>query len=171
MNEVSRMKRVVICCLLAAAAPAMFAAQMPKYGVTVTADKNVDFATFKTYSWTQGQPSAVKAINAQIVAAVDRELGALGMSKSTSGPGDVMVAYYSLTRTDVNVDAKADAQGKRPEYSVGTLVVALLDPATRHRMLRLRNDKPIETESGKLEAAIDSAVSELFAKYPTRQKK
>jgi hypothetical protein len=165
------MKRLILVCLLGAASTAIPAAQMPKYGVTVNADKNVDFSKFKTYTWTKGQPSAVKAIDAQIVAAVDRELGGLGMTKSTSGPGDVMVAYYSLTRTDVNVHADADAEGKRPEYSVGTLVVALLDPATRHRMLRLRNDKPIETDPPKLQAAIDSAVSELFAKYPTRQKK
>ena len=165
------MKRIILCCLVAAAVPAMPGAQTPKYGVRVEADKNVDFSKLKTYSWTQGQPSAVKEINAKIVEAVDRELGGLGLTKSTSGPGDVMVAYYSLTRTDVHVDAKPDAEGKRPEYSVGTLVVAFLDPSTRQRMLRLRADKPIETAPGKLEAAIDSAVSELFAKYPTRQKK
>ena len=168
--SISFTKRVILAFFLSAAVTVSPAAQMPKYGVTVTADKNVDFSKFKIYSWTQGQPSAVKAIDAQIVAAVDRELGALGMAKSTSGPGDVMVAYYSLTRTDVNVHGKADAEGKRPEYSVGTLVVAFLDPATRHRTLRLRADKPIETAPGKLEAAIDSAVNELFAKYPTRQK-
>jgi len=165
------MKRLVLAGLLGAAVTASTAAQMPKYGVTVTADKNVDFAKVRTYTWTQGQPSAVKAINAQIVAAVDRELGALGMTKSASGTGDVMVAYYSLTRTDVDVNAKADAEGKLPQYSVGTLVVAFLEPGSRRRVLRLRTDKPIETAPGKLEPAIDEAVTELFAKYPTRSKK
>jgi Domain of unknown function (DUF4136) len=164
-------KRFSLVFFLIGAAAAGASAQMPKYGVTVNADKNVDFAKIKSYSWTQGQPSAVRAIDAQIIAAVDRELGALGMTKSGSGPGDVMVAYYSLTRTDVNVDAKEDANGRLPHYSVGTLVVAFLDPATRHRMLRLRNDKRIETEPAKLEEAINSAVSELFASYPTRRKK
>jgi hypothetical protein len=165
------MKRLIVAALLGAAATASTAAQMPKYGVTVTAEKNVDFAKVKTYTWTKGQPSAAKSIDARIVAAVDHELGALGMTKSASGPGDVMVAYYSLTRTDVDVNAKPDAEGKRPQYSVGTLVVALLDPGTRHRLLRLRTDKPIETAPGKLEPAIDAAVTELFTKYPTRAKK
>jgi len=144
------------------------AAQTPKYGVTVTTEKNVDYAKFKTYTWTKGQPSAVTSIDAQIVAAVDRELAALGMTKATSGHGDLLLAYYSLTRTDVDLKAKENANGTRPQYSVGTLVVALLDPGNRKRLLRLRADKPINTQPAELEAAINAVVKELFEKYPTR---
>jgi len=144
---------------------------MPKYGVTVTADKHVDFAKFKTYSWTPGQPSADKQIDARVVAAVDRELGLLGMTKATSGPGDVLATYYSLSRTDVNVKAKPDSEGRLPQYSVGTLVVALLDPESRQRLLRLRVDEPLDIEPAKLDATIDGAVAALFAKYPTRRHK
>jgi Domain of unknown function (DUF4136) len=146
-------------------------AQMPKYGVTATAEKNVDFAKFTTYTWTPGQPSANKTIDSQIVAAVDRELAALGMSKATSGSGDVLATYYSLSRTDVNLKAKPDSKGVRPEYPVGTLVVALLNPADRRRLLRLRVDQPIDLAPDKLEASINGAVAALFTKYPTRQKK
>ena len=39
------------------------------------------------------------------------------------------------------------------------------------RLLRLRIDRPIEIEPAKLEGAINSAVAEMFAKYPTRRKK
>jgi len=165
------MKRLIVGIGICAALTAAAAAQMPKYGVTVKADKKVDYAKFKTYSWTKGQPSAVKAIDAQVMAAVDHELSALGMTKATSGPGDVLVAYYSLTRTDVNHKAKADAEGKLPQYSVGTLVVALLDPPDRRRLLQLRIDTPIEVERDKLEASINGAVGALFEKYPTRAKK
>jgi uncharacterized protein DUF4136 len=143
---------------------------MPKYDVTVTAEKNVDFAKFKTYSWTKGQPSHSKTIDAQVVAAVDRELATLGMTKATAGPGDVLVTYYSLSRTDVNLKAKQDSKGMLPQYSVGTLVVGLLEPESRKRLLRLRIDKPIDTEPEKLKAAIDEAVAALFAKYPTRRR-
>jgi Domain of unknown function (DUF4136) len=155
-------------CVIAAAA---VHGQMPKYGVTVNAEKNVDFAKFTTYSWTQGQPSASKTIDAQVVAAVDRELGALGMTKAASGTGDVLAAYYSLSRTDVDLKAKADSAGLRPQYSVGTLMVALLEPGSRRRLLRMRIDQPIDTEPAKLEAAINTAVAALFAKYPTRAHK
>ena len=162
------MTRLIL--ILSCVAGATLAAQMPKYGVTVTAEKDVDFAAFKTYSWTRGQPSASPVIDGQIVAAVDRELSALGMTKSAS-TGDVLVAYYSLTGTDVDLNAKEDAKGSRPQYAVGTLMVALLEPESRRRLLRLRIDKPIDTDPPKLEAAINSAVAEMFAKYPTRGKK
>jgi len=165
------MKQLIGALALGAALTAAAAGQAPKYGVTVNAEKNVDFAALKTYTWTKGQPSAVKTIDAQIMAAVDRELGALGMTKAASGKGDVMVAYYSLTRTDVDLKAKPDAKGALPQYSVGTLMVALLNPADRHRLLRLRVDKPIDTEPAKLEEAINSAVKALFEKYPTRSGK
>jgi hypothetical protein len=165
------MKPFVAAIALTAIAAMPAAAQMPKYGVTVTAEKNVDFAKFTTYSWTEGQPSGVKAIDTHVKAAVDRELASLGMTKAASGPGDVLVAYYSLSRTDVDLKGKPDANGILPQYSVGTLVVALLEPSKRHRVLRLRVDKPIDAEPAKLAEAIDSAVAALFAKYPTRQSK
>ncbi len=165
------MKRAIVSCLLVAAAMVVAAGQVPKYGITVTAEKGVDFGKFKTYSWTKGQPSPIKTIDAQITAAVDRELGALGMTKAASGPGDVLVTYYSLSRTDVDLKAKADDQGLRPQYPVGSLMVALLKPGSSKRLLRMRVDKPIDTEPDKLEAAINSAVTEMFEKYPTRQPK
>jgi Domain of unknown function (DUF4136) len=167
------MKRFAVTIALCAGLAASPAGQipMPKYGVTVTADKHVDFAKFKTYSWTSGQPSADERIDARVIAAVDHELGLLGMTKATSGPGDVLATYYSLSRTDVNVKAKPDSEGRLPQYSVGTLVVALLDPESRQRLLRLRVDEPIDVDPAKLDATIDGAVAALFAKYPTRRHK
>ena len=146
------------------------AAQTQKYGVTVTAQKDVDFAKFKTYSWMTSRPASLKAVDAQIVAAVDGQLAALGMSKSASGPGDVLVTYSSLTRTDADLKSKRDASNQLTESSVGTLVVALLEPERQRELLRLRVDKPIETAPDQLESAIKTAVAEMFARYPTRSK-
>ena len=165
------MKRFTVTIALCAGLAGAPAGQMPKYGVKVTADKHVDYAKFKTYSWTPGQPSADKRIDARVVAAVDRELGALGMTKATSGPVDVLATYYSLSRTDVNVKAKPDAEGRFPQYRVGSLVVALLDPASQQQLLRLRIDEPIDIEPARMDATIDGAVAALFAEYPTRRRK
>ena len=164
------MKCLIVSSIVVAAAVAI-AAQSPKYGITVTAEKGVDFAKFKTYSWMTGQPSAIKAIDTQIVTAVDRELAGLGMTKATSGTGDVMVSYASLTRTDVDLKAKPNAQGARPGYTVGSLLVALLEPPGRRQLLQLRVDEPIETQPEELAATIDRVVADMFAKYPTRQTK
>jgi hypothetical protein len=50
--------------------------------------------------------------------------------------------------------------------------VALLEPASRKRLLRLRIDKPIDgVERSQSESVINAAVTELFEQYPTRAKK
>jgi Domain of unknown function (DUF4136) len=154
-----------------AATAGMAANQTTKYGVTVNAEKNVDFSKFQTYSWTRTQPSPDKTIDAQIVAAIDRELAALGMKKVESGPKDVLVTYSSLTRTDVNLKGKTDSKGLLPQYWVGTLVVAFFDPASNRRLLQMRTDLPIETQPDQLEAAIGRAATMMFAEYPTRKRK
>ncbi len=162
-------KKALLAAVLVGTAVVALAAQT--YGVTVTPTKNVDFAKFKSYSWSKSQPARLKRVDEQIVAAIDRELKDLGMTKAASGPGDVLVSYASLQRTDVDVKAKPDAAGMRPESSVGTLVVSLLEPGSRRQLLRMRLDKPIDVEPAKLEAAINAGVAEMFAKYPTRQVK
>jgi hypothetical protein len=166
------MKRWIVvvgmCCLAPAAGAA---AQKQRYGVNVSAEKGVDFSKFKTYSWTSGQPSPIKEIDTRIIEAVDRELNGLGMTKANPGPGDVLVSYGSLSRSAVNLDAKAEPNETRPRYFVGTIVVVFSQPETLKRLLRLRVDQPTEMTTEKIEAAIDSAIAALFAKYPTRTHK
>ena len=163
------MKLSIAALVLSAVAVAGTSAQI-KYGVTVKAEKGVDFSKFKTYSWSNGQPAPNKTIDAQIIAAVDRELKGVGLTKAASGPADVVVMYYSLRRTDVDVKAKPDASGARPQFAVGTLAVALFDPSKKKQLLHMRLDKPIDTDPAQSEAIIDKAVAEMFAKYPTRAK-
>lgn len=167
------MKRYIagfLVCAAVSAAGIAHAQNNTKYGVTVTADKSTDFSRFKTYAWTQTRPSSDKTIDAQVIAAVDHELGALGMTKAASGKPDVLVSYSSLSRSDVDVTGKADARGARPQYAVGTLVVGLLDATSRKELLRLRADKPIESTQN-LEPVIKSVVAEMFEKYPTKTQK
>jgi len=141
----------------------------PKYGATATVAKNFNPATVKTYTWTPGRPSTDKAIDAKIIAAVDKELTSVGLQPATGGTGDVLVTYYSISRTDVDVKAKPDEKGLRPEHTVGSLVVALLDPASRKPAVQLRIDKPIERTD--IEGSINTLVPELFTKYPGKDAK
>jgi uncharacterized protein DUF4136 len=166
------MMRLIAAVMVLAAVGGVAAAQSkPKYGATVTAAKNVDFAKLHTYSWRRALPSSDKAIDSQIIAAIDRELAGLAMTRVESGPADVLVAYSSLTRTDVDVKGKVDAKGLLPQYWVGTLVVALTDPASNQQLLRMRVDLPIETQRDQLEAAINRAAALMFAEYPTRRRR
>ena len=138
--------------------------QQPKYGVTVGAAKTAELAKARTYSWTATQPSFDKTVDAQITAAVDRELKALGFTKVTSGKSDVLATYASQRRTDAELKEKGGAR----EFPVGVLIVELRDPATSQPLFRVRIDKPLDVERDKLEPAINAAVTEMFEKYPTR---
>jgi hypothetical protein len=142
-----------------------------RYGVVVTPEKGVDYAALRTYTWRRGLPSSVKAIDAQITAAVDRELKTLGMTRTESGPVDVFVSYASQARTDVDVKGKPDAKGLLPESTIGTLIVAFDEPAGDRRLLRIRADLPVQKEASQLEAEINRVVAAMFAEYPTRKKK
>ena len=147
--------------LVVGARPAI--GQPPKYGVTVSVGKTAELAKAKTYSWTASQPAFDKTVDAQIVAAVDRELKALGLTKVASGKSDLLATYASQRRTDVELKAA----GAR-EFPVGVLILELRDPATSQPLFRARIDKPLDVERAQLEPAINAAVTEMFEKYPTR---
>ena len=164
------MKRVVVASLLAVLAAASLSAQMPKYGVTVKADDKTDFSKLKTYTWEHGWQATDKTVHEQIMAAIDRELGTVGLAKKPSGPADVLVTYASLRRIDVDLNSKPTAgEGTRRQYDVGSLVVLLLEPQTRKELFRARVDQPIEADAEKVKPIIDAAVKEMFAKYPGRR--
>jgi hypothetical protein len=154
---------------IACAAVVAAAAQTTKYGVTVTPEKGVDYTKFHTYAWRRGQPAVEKAVDAQITAAVDRELSK--EMKKVNEPADVLVTYASLQRTDVDLKGKKDAQGLLPQFPVGTLIVTLHEPASFRQLLRMRVDLPIDVQRDQLEASINKAVEMMFAEYPTRRKK
>jgi hypothetical protein len=101
------------------------------------------------------------------VAAIDRELSALGMRQVPSEAGDVVVTYASVTRTDVNTKAKPISKDYRPEYAVGTLIVSLLDPVSLRPLLQLRTDKPVDGAGRG--ATIGGTIEEMFRYFPTRR--
>jgi hypothetical protein len=67
------------------------------------------------------------------------------------------------------VKAKPDEKGMRPERTVGSLVVAMLDPASRKPVVQLRVDRPVDRAD--IEGSVNTLVGELFTKYPTRDAK
>ncbi len=115
-----------------------------------------------------GHPASIAAIDEEIVAAIDRELGALGMRQVPSEAGDVVVTYASVTRTDVNTKAKPVSKDYRPEYAVGTLIMSLLDPVSLRPLLQLRTDKPVDGAAW-LGATIGGTIAEMFRYFPTRR--
>lgn len=156
---------ILTTCVALSAGLVAVGGQEPKYGVTLKVAKAAALANAKTYKWTPGLGTYYKDVEAQIMAAVDRELGARGLTKVTSGQSDVTVMYASLRSTEVDLKGK-QKDGLYPEYPVGTLVVELRDAESREPVFHVRMDTRIDLTPGKLEAQINDAVAAMFAKYP-----
>ena len=145
----------------------LVAAGQPKYVPVVKTVKKADLAKARTYAWTDRHPAFDERVDARIVAAVDRELESRGLTKLASGSPDVVVAYGSLTRTDIDLKSKT-SDGVSRQYAVGTLVVELSDATSRQPLYRVQIDTPIERDPAALDAVIDTAVKSLFDKYPAK---
>ena len=152
--------------LLAASAAA---AHMPKYGVKSKADSSTNFTALTTYQWEPGW-DAWNPSHPLILAAVERELAAIGFRQVDSGPSDVLVTYQSLRRNDIDLNSKMrTADGMRPSYPVVSIVVRILDSGTHKELFHSRIDTPIAPNEPMLSAQILNSVARLFARYPTRR--
>ena len=151
-----------LCTLLAIASMA----STTKYRVKVTADPGTNFSKVRTYSWLPSHIAADEDVHLKIVAAIDRELQAVGVLEAPSGFADVVVTYAAYSRTDVNTSAKEVEKYVHPTYPVGILVVSLLEPKTLREVLELRVAAPFtRPERG---AVINETVQAMFRRYPYR---
>jgi hypothetical protein len=140
--------------------------QQTKHRVKVTEVNRDALAMVKTYTWTVSHPSFDKTADKQIIASVDRELAARGLTRLATGRGDAEVTYASVVRTDVDLKSKPSTSGALRTYPVGILVVQVRDSTTRQMLFSGSVDSPIDAEPAKLEAAINAATIALFKKYP-----
>lgn len=164
----STARRVVVCAGFLFCLPLLVDGQ-PKYGLKTGTIKTAALTKARSYAWRVTRPAFDPKVDAMIVAAIDRELGARGLKKAVSGPGDVSVTYSSLARIDVDTkDVQKD--GAAREFDVGTLVVNIANPTSRELLFQVRVDTPVEPDRTALEASINAAVAAIFSKYPVPPK-
>jgi len=144
------------------------AGPIPKYRVKVTVAQHRDVSKLKTYSWLPAHSLARPDLDAQIGAAIDREMAAVGMTKVDGAAGDALVTYVSMTRTDVKVNVEPIAKDVWPQYPVGTLIVSLLDPDSLEPMVQLRADRIIGAVP--LESTASGMIADMFKRYPARRR-
>jgi Domain of unknown function (DUF4136) len=166
----------VLATVLAFALPATGIAQKapgatPK--VVIEYNKKTDLAKYKTYSWGAGHSALLPAADKAIIAEVEKQLSANGMTKAAAGPGDLVVRYHSVERADVDLstfDTKPPAAGEQRSMAqtvkVGTLMVDLVDPGTKKLLWRGRIEGAISHDPATLEQQVANAVARLFEKFP-----
>lgn len=162
--------------------------------VTSDYDKQADFASYKTYAFSQeALKLPISDLNrARIISAIETEMAAKGFTKSENP--DILVDL--LLSAEEKVDATATTSGtggyyggygamrygygggftttsiNYEEYIEGTLFINFVDVSTQKIVWQGRGTKTIDEDANadKREANINAAVKAIIAEYPPQQK-
>jgi hypothetical protein len=170
-------------------APALAAAQKTSYDF----DKTADFTTFKTYTLKEGTSVGQKLIDDRIVAAIETQLKAKGLTRNDSSP-DVAVVYHIAfdKEKDISTFSSGYGGGYGPygygwgggwgggttstqvrDILIGTLVVDIADAKKSQVAWRGMGVKEVKTQTSpdKRDKSINDAVKKIFKNYPPKVKK
>jgi hypothetical protein len=154
--------------------------------VTVDVDSTVNFSTFKTFGWDKGKVANNPIIGQLIVAAVESELTARGLTKSIDNP-DIKIAVLAAAGMDLqavgptwnNVNYAIWGGYRNPaalmNVTTGTLLIDLVDTKNSTNVFRgvaketltrsVSADQAADARS--VEKLVKKAVSKMFKKYPS----
>jgi len=147
-------------------------------------DATYDFSQAKTVIWGDCTPTPNELMQKRIVAAVEEQLVAAGLTIVESGSADLQVATHVSSESEMkqsggNVSvgvSKRTSWGsigvggrgnkKVHEVKVGTLLIDVHDSQTGDLVWRANASDTIEDNSDKMEKKITTAVEKAFKKFP-----
>jgi len=154
-------------------------------------DPSAPFARYRTYAWIAAAPGPEQAtpirnpqIRARVVAALDREMAAKGLTRTSieAGP-DFLVSVLGWAKTRIDVTnygyayVPVYAYGPGPvravpvtqvrQYADGTLLLDFVDAKTMKLFWRGTASDTITTAED-VRRGIDEAASKLVAAYPPK---
>jgi Domain of unknown function (DUF4136) len=145
----------------------------PKEGVIAsTKDPKADFSKFTTYTWVQGQPAADRVAHKAVTDGIEAELAALGLQRLDKGQGSVTIRYFSVMRTDVDLETldKMEKEGKPPvTKNLGRLVIVMRDAADK-RVWAADTVQPVSSDAATRAQDIRRLVTRMFETYPGKTK-
>ena len=169
--------------------PALAMAQKTSYDF----DKSADFTKFKTYALKDGTPVGQQLIDDRIVAAIEAQLAAKGLTKGAANP-DVVVVYHVAfdKQKDISTFSSGYGGGYGPygygwgggwgggttstqvrDILIGTLVIDMADANKKQVVWRGMGVKEVNTQANpeKRDKSINNAVTKIFKNYPPKVKK
>ena len=180
-------KKLATLVIAALLMPALLLAQKVSYDY----EKSANFAAFKTYAHKEGTKVGQPLIDDRIVAAIDTQLAAKGLTKSESNP-DVFVVYHIAFDKEKDISTFSSGYGGYGPYGwgwgggwsggttttqvrdilIGTLVIDLADAKKGQLAWRGMGVKEVNTQANpeKRDKSINEAVKKIFKNYPPKQK-
>ena len=160
-------------------------------------DKNTDFSKFRTYRWVtlKDAEKVNDLIDKQIIAAVDAELAAKGLTKVTEGDANLLIGYQAAVGqekefTSYSTDwgygggwyrggwygggmGSSTTYGSTTTIYVGQLALDMYDSANQDLVWRGVASKTINPKAkpDKQEKNLKKAVAKLLKNYPPPVKK
>jgi len=146
--------------------------------VKVEYDDGADFSGYATYAWRPGTDAPRPQAQAWIVAAVERQLAALGLKKATGETADLYVVTHAVAQLNPVTSANYIAS---VTYNIaflssdvvlatkGTLAVDLLDGKTNTLVWRgVASEVMTEPKPDKVHRKIDKLTAKMFKSFPKR---
>ncbi len=178
-------KRLVTLALAMVLTPALALAQKTSYDY----DKSANFTGFKTYALKDGTKVGQPLIDDRIVAALEAELAAKGLTKSDANP-DLFVVYHVAFDKQKDISTYSSGHGGYGAYGwgygggwaggttttqvrdilVGTMVVDIADAKKGQVIWRGMGVKEVDTQAKpeKRDKSINSAMTKIFKNYPPK---
>lgn len=176
------MRSLIVAIVATLCLPALAAAQKTSFDF----DKTTDFTKFKTYALKDGTKVGDPLIDNRIVAAIEAELAAKGLTKSDASP-DVVAVYHVAFDKQKDITAYSSGYGgygyrwgggwgttdvRVNEILVGTLIIDLADATKKEVVWRGMGVKEVDTQAKaeKRDKNISSAVKKIMQNYPPKKK-
>jgi hypothetical protein len=158
--------------------------------VKVNYNKDFNFGNIKTYSWDRGMAARNPHIDRMIVAGVERELAARGLSK-VNADADVIVVYAAAVGIDLNVayGGRGNSAGAAQQTGIpsadrswtvpkGSLAITMMDTKSKDLIwsgvatdsLPGEPSSDIEKDAKKMEKPVSRSIEKIFKKYPVPPK-
>jgi hypothetical protein len=160
------------------AAPLSFAQQLTMPKVELDYDKEVDFSTFKTYSWKDPAAAAKDPqMHTRIIWYVERALEKKGLTKKPDGEGDLFVRYYAKAHQELKgtpSQGESSLPGGAGQLTTGVDFSKVIEGTLILELQRASDEKPvwragtqrISIDKKRIDADTASAVRLLMSKYP-----
>lgn len=139
-------------------------------------DPAIDFAKYGSYSWAEGPASVSPQTDHVIRSAVESEMAAKGIFKSTGGQPDLLIAYYGGLQDRYDVTTRGYAywrgypvakEANTSRFTVGSLVIDIVD-ARANQLVWQGWASGAADDAGRNEDLAREAVSRILAGFPPR---
>lgn len=152
------------------------------FGQKVTTDSapNVDWSKYKTYAWGEGTPAQDPIMSQRIVAGIDAQLAAKGLTKVETDP-DLVVLYHAATDQQKSVNwqnyggwgrfgGMGGGMGSAQVDTViiGQLKVDLADFKAKQFLWRGTATDSLSSDPQKNAKKLDKALTKMFQKFPPK---